>query len=162
MTVKSLISETSPILHQKIKPVTQFDDQLKQLLLDLEDTMYHEEAAAVAAPQIGENQQVAIIDMELDGLLQLINPEIVSQSDETVTDLEGSVSLPEVYGEVTRNQMIVVKSNDKEGNEVELTAYDDVARMILHMMDHFDGVLFTERAERILTDEEMEEYFNHG
>ncbi|BCU52103.1 peptide deformylase-like protein [Staphylococcus auricularis] len=162
MTVKSLISETSPILHQKIKPVTQFDDQLKQLLLDLEDTMYHEEAAAVAAPQIGENQQVAIIDMELDGLLQLINPEIVSQSDETVTDLEGSVSLPEVYGEVTRNQMIVVKSNDKKGNEVELTAYDDVARMILHMMDHFDGVLFTERAERILTDEEMEEYFNHG
>mgnify|MGYP004417260232 CR=1 FL=1 len=162
MTVKSLISETSPILHQKIKPVTQFDDQLKQILLDLEDTMYHEEAAAVAAPQIGENQQVAIIDMELDGLLQLINPEIVSQSDETVTDLEGSVSLPEVYGEVTRNQMIVVKSNDKEGNEVELTAYDDVARMILHMMDHFDGVLFTERAERILTDEEMEEYFNHG
>ncbi|MCE5037858.1 peptide deformylase [Staphylococcus auricularis] len=162
MTVKSLISETSPILHQKIKPVTQFDDQLKQLLLDLEDTMYHEEAAAVAAPQIGENQQVAIIDMELDGLLQLINPEIVSQSEETVTDLEGSVSLPDVYGEVTRNQMIVVKSNDKEGNEVELTAYDDVARMILHMMDHFDGVLFTERAERILTDEEMEEYFNHG
>ena len=162
MTVKSLISETSPILHQKIKPVTQFDDQLKQLLFDLEDTMYHEEAAAVAAPQIGENQQVAIIDMELDGLLQLINPEIVSQSDETVTDLEGSVSLPEVYGEVTRNQMIVVKSNDKKGNEVELTAYDDVARMILHMMDHFDGVLFTERAERILTDEEMEEYFNHG
>ena len=79
-----------------------------------------------------------------------------------MTDLEGSVSLPEVYGEVTRNQMIVVKSNDKKGNEVELTAYDDVARMILHMMDHFDGVLFTERAERILTDEEMEEYFNHG
>ncbi|MGJ5712150.1 peptide deformylase [Staphylococcus auricularis] len=162
MTVKSLISETSPILHQKIKPVTQFDDQLKQLLLDLEDTMYHEEAAAVAAPQIGENQQVAIIDMELDGLLQLINPEIVSQSEEKVTDLEGSVSLPNVYAEVTRSQMIVVKSNDKEGNEVELTAYDDVARMILHMMDHFNGVLFTECAERILTDEEMEEYFNHG
>ncbi|MDT4050887.1 peptide deformylase, partial [Staphylococcus arlettae] len=63
-------------------------------------------------------------------------------------------------GEVTRSNMIVVQSNDKEGNDVELTAYDDVARMILHMVDHFNGVLFTERAEKILTEDEMEAYFD--
>ena len=57
--------------------------------------------------------------------------------------------------------MIVVKSNDKEGNEVELTAYDDVARMILHMVDHFNGMLFTERVDRLMTESEMEAYFNH-
>lgn len=76
--------------------MNQYDDQLKSLLKDLEDTLYEEEAAAISAPQIGVNQRVALIDMELEGLLQLINPVIKSYSDEEITDLEGSVSLPNV------------------------------------------------------------------
>lgn len=121
--------------------MNQYDDQLKSLLKDLEDTLYEEEAAAISAPQIGVNQRVALIDMELEGLLQLINPVIKSYSDEEITDLEGSVSLPNVFGEVTRSKMIVLQCNDVNGNQVELTAYDDVARMILHMVDHLNGIL---------------------
>jgi len=161
MTIKSLVTAKHPTLNQTIPDVTQFDKQLEQLLLDLEDTMYDVEASAICAPQIGIAQKVAIIDMEIDGLLQLINPQLLRESDEKVTDLEGSISLPGVYGEVTRSKMIVVKSNDKHGNEVEMTAYDDIARMILHMIDHFEGKLFIERVERYLDDAEMEAYFEN-
>ncbi len=59
--------------------------------------------------------------------LQLVNPKIISQSNETITDLEGSITLPDVYGEVTRSKMIVVESYDVNGNKVELTAHEDVA-----------------------------------
>ncbi len=129
MTIKQLVTSKHPILKKTIPSVTQFDKRLEQLLLDLEDTMYDVEASAICAPQIGIEQKVAIIDMEIDGLLQLINPQLVSESEEKVTDLEGSISMPDV-AEVTRSKMIVVKSNDKQGNEVEMTAYDDIARMI--------------------------------
>ncbi|MBU0437379.1 peptide deformylase [Staphylococcus succinus] len=161
MTIKQLVASQHPILKKSIPEVTIFDKQLEQLLLDLEDTMYDVEASALCAPQIGIAQKVAIIDMEADGLLQLINPQLISESDEKVTDLEGSISIPDVFGEVTRSKMIVIKSNDKKGNEVEMTAYDDIARMILHMIDHFEGKLFTERVEKFLNEAELEAYFNN-
>lgn len=161
MTIKQLVTSKHPILNKSIPDVTKFDENLEQLLLDLEDTMYDVEASAICAPQIGVAQKVAMIDMEMDGLLQLINPQIISESDTKVTDLEGSISIPNVYGEVERSKMIVVKSNDKKGNEVEMTAYDDIARMILHMIDHFEGKLFTERVEKFLSESEMEAYFDN-
>ena len=161
MTVKQLVSNQHPILKSKIAPVTLFDTHLETLLLDLEDTMYDLEASAICAPQVGIEQQVAIIDMEMDGLLQLINPVLISESNEKVTELEGSVSLPNIFGEVTRSKMIVIKGNDKHGNEVEMTAYDDIARMILRMIDHFEGKLFTEKANKILSEDEMEAFFDN-
>lgn len=161
MTIKQLVTSKHPILNKSIPDVTKFDENLEQLLLDLEDTMYDVKASAICAPQIGVAQKVAMIDMEMDGLLQLINPQIISESDTKVTDLEGSISIPNVYGEVERSKMIVVKSNDKKGNEVEMTAYDDIARMILHMIDHFEGRLFTERVEKFLSESEMEAYFDN-
>lgn len=161
MTVKKLVKSTHPILKKEIQAVEKFDAQLKTLLQDLEDTLYAEEAAAMCAPQIGINQRVAIIDMEFEGLLQLINPVIKSHSKEIITELEGSVSIPNTFGEVTRSKMIVVQSYDVDGNQVELTAYDDVARMILHMVDHLNGILFTEKANRILNEDEVEAYFEN-
>ncbi|MDQ7110180.1 peptide deformylase [Staphylococcus ureilyticus] len=161
MTIKQLVTAENPILQKHVPDVSRFDENLAQLLLDLEDTMYEVEASAICAPQIGILQKVAIIDMEIDGLLQLINPKIIRESDQKVTELEGSISLPDIYGEVERSKTIVVKSNDKNGNEVEMTAYDDIARMILHMIDHFEGKLFTERADKILTEAEVEAYFEN-
>ncbi|WP_057511033.1 peptide deformylase [Staphylococcus simulans] len=158
MAVKPLVSASSAILRQQAEDVKTFDSQLKQLLLDIEDTLYKTEASALCAPQIGVSQQAAIIDMEADGLLQLINPSIVSESETKVTELEGDVSFPDIFGTVTRSQMIVVQSNDVEGNTVELTAYDDIARMILHIIDQLNGVPFTDKMEKQLTEEELEAY----
>lgn len=158
MAVKQLVKGSSAKLRQPAEKVEKFDSDLKQLLLDIEDTLYDTEASALSAPQIGVSLQVAIIDMEAEGLLQLINPTIVNASEEKVTDLEGSVSLPDVFGTVTRSKMIVVQSNDVNGNTVELTAYDDIARMILHIIDQMNGILFTDKMEKQLTEDELEAY----
>ena len=141
MTVKPLIKSTHPLLKRKAQRVTEFDKPLTQLLLDIEDTLYQQEASALCA-QIGIDKQVAIVDMEMEGLLQLINPTIIKASDEQVIDLEGSISLPGIYGEVARSQMIVVQSYDVQGNTLELTAYDDVARMMQHIIDQMNGIAF--------------------
>lgn len=161
MAIQKLVQSTHPVLTKKAERISQFDATLKDLLLDLEDTLYAEEASALCAPQIGISKQVAIIDMELEGLLQLINPVIKSESKEKIIDLEGSVNLPGVYGEVERSKMITIEANDLEGNQIELTAYDDVARMLLHIIDQLNGIVFTERAQHLLTDDEVEAYFEN-
>ncbi|MCO7041623.1 peptide deformylase [Staphylococcus lugdunensis] len=161
MTVKPLIKSTHPLLKRKAQRVTEFDKPLTQLLLDIEDTLYQQEASALCASQIGIDKQVAIVDMEMEGLLQLINPTIIKASDEQVIDLEGSISLPGIYGEVARSQMIVVQSYDVQGNTLELTAYDDVARMMQRIIDQMNGIAFTNKAQKILTDKEVEAYFDN-
>lgn len=156
MGALKLVKATHPLLKKHIKQVETFDQQLKDYLADLEDTLYQEGGQAIAAPQVGIDQQIAIVDMGPDGLLQLINPDIVATSDETQEDVEGSISQPDVFGIVERPQMIKVKSFDVNGREVELTAYDDIARMILHVCDHFNGILFTDKMKREITEEELE------
>ncbi|MBO1199285.1 peptide deformylase [Staphylococcus simiae] len=161
MAIKKLVPSAHPLLTTQAHRVTQFDNSLQQLLQDIEDTMYANDAAGLCAPQIGQPLQVAMIDMEEEGLLQLINPTLISQSAETETDLEGSITIPDTYGRVTRSKLIVLESYDINGNKVELTAHDDVARMILHTIDQLNGIPFIERAEHILTEKELEAYFNN-
>ncbi|MCS4486212.1 peptide deformylase [Staphylococcus americanisciuri] len=158
MAMKKILNYTTSNLRQKAAPVTKFDEQLPSLIQDLEDTMYEAGSQALAAPQIGVNQQVALIDMGEDGLLQLINPEVTSTGAETATELEGCLSVPDRYGEVTRSRAIVVKSYDLQGNQVELTAYDDIARMILHEIDTLNGILFIDRMDREVSAVELEAY----
>ncbi|MFY2151885.1 peptide deformylase [Mammaliicoccus sciuri] len=159
MAVKPLVTVPNPILNREVKDVVTFDESLKTLIADLEDTMFENDGVGIAAPQIGVDLKVAIVDMEQEGILQLINPTIVSQSEETEDDVEGCLSIPGVFGEVNRSKMIVVKSNDLNGNQVELTAYDDIARIILHEVDHLYGELFTDKMTKEISEEELEEMY---
>ncbi|BBH74290.1 peptide deformylase [Staphylococcus pseudintermedius] len=156
--IRKIKTHMHPILRKKAAPVTDFDAHLKDLIQDLEDTLYDAEGQALAAPQIGVSERVAIVDMEQDGLLQLINPEVIAQSDETATELEGCLSVPGRFGEVTRSRMITVRSYDLNGNEVEMTAYDDIARMILHVIDNLNGILFVDMMDREISNAELEAY----
>lgn len=156
--IRKIKTYMHPILRKKAAPVTEFDAHLKDIIQDLEDTLYDAEGQALAAPQIGVSERVAIVDMEQDGLLQLINPEVVTQSDETATELEGCLSVPGRFGEVTRSRMITVRSYDLNGNEVEMTAYNDIARMILHVIDNLNGVLFVDIMDREISNAELEAY----
>ncbi len=158
MAIKKILNYKTSNLRQKAAPVTTFDEALPSLIQDLEDTMYDAGSQALAAPQIGVNKQVALIDMGQDGLLQLINPEIVSTGSEMASELEGCLSVPERYGEVERSRAITVKSFDLQGNQVELTAYDDIARMILHEMDTLNGILFIDRMHKEVSAAELEAY----
>lgn len=156
--IRKIKTHMHPILRKKAAPVTDFDAHLKDLIQDLEDTLYDAEGQALAAPQIGVSERVAIVDMEQDGLLQLINPEVIAQSDETATELEGCLSVPGRFGEVTRSRMITVRSYDLNGNEVEMTAYDDIARMILHVIDNLNGILFVDMMDREISNAKLEAY----
>ncbi|MDQ7143054.1 peptide deformylase [Mammaliicoccus lentus] len=159
MAVKPIVTAPNPILNRKVKDVVNFDESIKQLIADLEDTMFDNDGVGIAAPQIGVDLKVALVDMEQDGILQLINPTILTQSKKTETDVEGCLSVPGVYGEVERSVMITVKSKDLNGNDVELTAYDDIARIILHEIDHLYGELFTDKMTREVSEEELEEMY---
>ncbi|UXU54196.1 peptide deformylase [Staphylococcus agnetis] len=161
MAIKKILTDTHPLIRKKAAPVTTFDQRLTQIIQDIEDTMYAAGGQALSAPQIGIPLQIAMVDMEQDGLLQLINPEIVLASDTTTTELEGCLSVPNRFGEVTRSQMITVKSKDIYGRDVELTAYDDIARMILHEIDNLNGVLFTDIMDREITEKELEAYYDN-
>lgn len=161
MAIKKILTDTHPLIRKKAAPVTTFDQRLSQIIQDIEDTMYAAGGQALSAPQIGIPLQIAMVDMEQDGLLQLINPEIVRASDTTTTELEGCLSVPNRFGEVTRSQMITIKSKDIYGRDVELTAYDDIARMILHEIDNLNGVLFTDIMDREITEKELEAYYDN-
>ena len=118
MAIQKLVQSTHPVLTKQAQPIKAYDATLKDLLLDLEDTLYAEEASALCAPQIGISKQVAIIDMEVEGLLQLFNPKIKSESNDKI-NLEGSVNLPGIYGEVERSKTITIEANDLEGTMIE-------------------------------------------
>ncbi|QLK85828.1 peptide deformylase [Staphylococcus sp. 17KM0847] len=161
MAVRKILNYTMTNLRKKTSNVTVFDQNIVSLIQDLEDTMYEAGGQALSAPQIGVNQQVAIVDMGVEGLLQLINPVLVSASTEMTTEIEGCLSIPNRYGEVTRSRMIVVKSYDVNGNQVELTAYDDIARMILHEIDTLNGTLFIDKMDKEIPLEALEAYLDY-
>ncbi|TDM42144.1 peptide deformylase [Macrococcoides goetzii] len=158
--IKPLIDKNDALLHREVKDVTAFDDSLKALIQDLEDSLYHYNGVGVAAPQIGVDLKVALVDMEQDGILQLVNPEITYYSEDKESDVEGCLSVPDVFGMVDRSTEIVVKANDLEGNEIEMTAYDDIARIIQHEVDHLYGTMFTDKVTRYVSEEELEAMYD--
>ncbi|WAG29891.1 peptide deformylase [Staphylococcus chromogenes] len=160
MAIKKILTDDNPLIRKKANRVETFDSTLTEIFQDLEDTMYESGGQALSAPQIGISQQIALVDMEQDGLLQLINPTLIKASKKQVTEIEGCLSVPHRFGEVTRSQMITVKSQDIYGREVELTAYDDIARMILHEIDNLNGILFTDIMDREITEQELEAYYD--
>ncbi|UEX89371.1 peptide deformylase [Staphylococcus ratti] len=161
MAIKKILTDPDPTIRKKAARVTTFDATLTRIIQDIEDTMYDAGGQALSAPQIGISQQIAIVDMEQDGILQLINPVVTAESETKTTELEGCLSVPNRFGEVTRSQMITVKSQDIHGREIELTAYDDIARMILHEIDNLNGVLFTDKMDREITEAELEAYYEN-
>lgn len=162
MAVKNLVFIPNEILKQEANDVQQFDKKLKKLLDDLEETMLLHDGMGLAAPQIGISQKVAVVNLEQDGVLHLINPRVVWQSQETNLDIEGCLSIPDTWGEVERPDSIKVLCQDVKGRDIEFTTKDPLlARVILHEIDHLYGHLFTDKVTKYFeTDEEMEAYYN--
>lgn len=162
MAIKKLVFSPNEILNQEADNVTHFDKKLKKLLEDLEETMLLHDGMGLAAPQIGISQKVAVVNLEQDGVLHLINPRVVWQSPTTNLDIEGCLSIPDTWGEVARPDSIKVECQDVKGRDIEFTTKDPLlARVILHEIDHLYGELFTNKVTKYFTtDEEMEAYYN--
>jgi peptide deformylase len=158
MAILPIVMHPDPILEKECEKVTDFDKKLKKLLANMYDTMLEADGVGLAAPQVGIDLQVAVVDIgDESGTIELINPEIID-ADGTQTDLEGCLSFPGLYGEVTRPYVIKVRTQDRKGRMIEFQAEGFLARAIQHEIDHLHGILFTSKVEKFITEEELEGY----
>jgi len=143
MAIRNIRKYGDEILRKKAKDVTVFDDNLKTLLEDMAETMRDAEGVGLAAPQVGILKKAVVIDVG-DGLIELINPEIIFEEGEAV-EVEGCLSIPGVNGEVARPQKVKVKARDRNGKEFEIEGEDMLARAFCHEIDHLKGILFIDK-----------------
>jgi peptide deformylase len=145
MAVKKIITYPHPILRKKTEAVTDFDDNLRQLIDEMTETMYAAPGVGLAANQIGVSLQVVVIDIaagpEERKQRVLINPEILEGEGAQVGE-EGCLSVIDFAADVKRFRKIKVRAQDIEGNGEEFEAEDRFARIIQHEVDHLNGILF--------------------
>lgn len=155
MALRNILTAEESALHKRCRPVTDFGERLHILLDDMADTLFEANGVGLAAPQVGILRRVVVIENE-DELLELINPEIIAAEGEQ-TGAEGCLSVPGQYGVVTRPMKATVRAQDRDGNWFEVEGEGLLARAFCHELDHLDGHVYTEIAERMLTPEEIEE-----
>jgi peptide deformylase len=157
LTVRAIVTYPAEILEQECEKVTVFDKKLTKLLNDMYDTMIEFDGVGLAAPQIGINKQIAIVDIDDEsGTIELINPEILETRGEQ-NGVEGCLSFPGLYGEVSRPYFVKVQAQNRKGKSFVIEAEDYLARAIQHEIDHLHGVLFTSKVSRYLEEDEIEE-----
>ena len=156
MALRNIVTVGDPVLTKKCRPVVKFDDRLAELIEDMKETMQHANGVGLAAPQVGVLRRVVVVDAG-DEIVELVNPEIVSKSKEEQTSVEGCLSLPGEYGIVTRPMYVTVRAQDRHGDWYEYDGEELVARCFCHEIDHLDGHMYTEIAEKMLTPEELEQ-----
>jgi peptide deformylase len=141
-------------LRQTTKRVAKVDEELRQLAREMLQTMYSADGIGLAAPQVAVQKQLIVIDCEPDNAanppLILINPTIKHLSPEQCIAQEGCLSIPNVYMDVTRPQMVEIAYKDEHGRPQTLTATELLSRCIQHEIDHLNGVLFVDRVQNSL------------
>ena len=166
MAILDIVTFPEPLLRLKSKQVTKFDTELQTLVDNMFETMRAAPGVGLAAPQIGESLRLVVVEYTEDEdenakpkKYVLINPEIVKRSEETVTDIEGCLSLPGLAGIVERHEAVTVKAKNRFGKPLKIEAEGWLARIFQHEIDHLDGVLYIDRAEEVFepTPEEAEQ-----
>mgnify|MGYP006071572791 CR=1 FL=1 len=155
MALRNIVTVGDSVLTKVSRPVTKFDRRLHQLLDDMTETLEDAGGVGLAAPQVGILRRVVVVDTGEDGILELVNPEIIAQSGEQ-TGLEGCLSVPGEYGIVTRPNEVTVRAQDRDGNWFEAEGEGLIARCFCHELAHLEGQLYTAVAERMLTKEELQ------
>lgn len=149
MSIRLIVKEPDEVLHKVAKEVTKITPNVQKLLDDMADTMYDAEGVGLAAPQVGILKRLIVIDTGDDhGLIKMINPEIIAKEGEQFGP-EGCLSIPGYNGDVRRAETVTVKGLDREGKEITITGSGLLARAFQHEIDHLNGVLFTDLAERV-------------
>ncbi|HEY2897125.1 MAG TPA: peptide deformylase [Gemmatimonadaceae bacterium] len=140
MTLLDIWVLDAPILRQDTTVVTGVTDAHRRLIDDMFETMYAARGIGLAATQVGRLERICVVDVD-KARYALVNPEIVA-SDGEQTGEEGCLSIPEIYGDVTRAQHVVVRALDRDGKPIEIDATDLLARCLQHEIDHLHGRLF--------------------
>lgn len=153
MGLRNIVIEGDPILKKKSRQVEKIDDRLLILIDDMKETLKKENGVGLAAVQVGVLKRVIIVDIDGE-LVELINPEIIEQSGNQ-EDVEGCLSCPGEYGITRRPMKVTVKALNKDGKEVKYTKEASTARCFCHEIDHLNGIIFKEKAIRMLDPSEL-------
>lgn len=156
MALRNIREIGDPILNQRAKEVREMTPNLRALIEDMIETMRHANGVGLAAPQVGVLKRLVVIECEEGELHVLINPEIVERDGEQ-TGYEGCLSVPGKTGIVTRPNHVKVKALNETMEPVTVEGEELLARALCHELDHLDGHLYTEMAEELYTNEELEE-----
>ncbi|MEG1559970.1 MAG: peptide deformylase [Clostridia bacterium] len=141
MALRKIQKYPSPCLTKVARAVEKFDENLAVLLDDMAETLYEAEGAGLAAPQVGVNKRVCVIDCG-DGLIELINPKVIETSGEQ-GGMEGCLSVPGERGYVVRPNYVKVRAFNRAGKLMEYTGEGLFARAVMHETEHLDGLLYT-------------------
>jgi peptide deformylase len=147
MSILAIRLYPDPVLRARSREVTRFDPEFDKLVADMIETMHAAPGVGLAAPQVGAESRVAVVDVSVgkdpQQLYVLVNPELV-ESAGAETDVEGCLSLPGITDKVERPLRIKVRALDRQGQPFALEAEEFLARAICHEIDHLNGILFTD------------------
>jgi peptide deformylase len=170
MTVREILSEPNLVLRKKAKKVEKVTAEIRRLIDDMVETMRAAPGVGLAATQIGVGQRVITVEYAEEPAVEepakepaegetppppkpvlyiLINPEITRASREKIAGIEACLSVPGFAGEVERHMQVVVKGFNPQGAPVRIKAKDWLARIFQHEVDHLDGILYVDRAEKV-------------
>ena len=165
MSQRKIVIEPDPILRKKSEVLEKVDDELRELLNDMLETMYAAPGIGLAAVQIGVLKRLIVIDISKDkekkNPLFLINPEIISRSKKTTIYEEGCLSLPGHFAEIERPAECQIKFIDYNGKKKELSANGLLATCIQHEVDHLNGVLFIDYLSKLKKDMIVKKLIKH-
>jgi len=156
MRIVSVGDRDDAVLHQPAVRVRKFGPGLHRLLDEMLETLRSASGVGLAAPQIGIGQRIAVVEYpedeekpeETKRIYELINPEIIKAKGSEVAQ-EGCLSIPGLSADIDRATQLIVRAQDRNGNEVRYKVYDWLARIFQHEIDHLHGVLMTDKASQI-------------
>jgi peptide deformylase len=145
----------SPVLSQPGEPVTEFNDELRELIANMFETTYAAQGIGLAAPQVGVSKRLTVIDLSLGKdpaqKLVLINPEIISREGKLYEE-EGCLSFPEIREKIVRAAKVRIRAQDEYGKWFEMDGEELMSRCMQHEVDHVDGMLFIFRMSALKRD----------
>ena len=151
MAVLSMRRYGDPILRLLAAPVAAVTPEIKTLIADMAETMWHQVGIGLAAPQIGVSLRIFVMDDGKRGARAIVNP-VVTERGGVVKEEEGCLSLPGIFAEVERSKSLRIEGLDGEGQPISFEAQGLPAKIIQHELDHLDGVLFIDRLPPVTRD----------
>jgi peptide deformylase len=161
MAVREIIQPDNPVLRKKAVRVTSFDKKFQSLVDDMIETMLDAPGVGLAAPQIAVSRRLIVVRLPDDeesqkefgedaGVLYVVaNPKIIKSSRKMIEGVEACLSIPGYFGDVDRHEQVVITGQDRHGNDLRIKAKDWLARVFQHEIDHLDGQLFIDIANRV-------------
>ena len=143
-------------LRKACRPVDTITPRVLTLLDDMVETMHAADGCGLAAPQVGILRRIAIVEVEPGEIYEMINPKIIARAG-TQEETEGCLSLPGKWGTTRRPMHVTVRAMNRDGEILDYTGSELLARCFCHEIDHLDGKLYIDRAERMLSEDEIEE-----